>query len=80
VRSERQREREERGKTQRESKNRGGGDIVATNITAATVPKPRVTNIGTPLLPLKKKKEREKERERKNQRRNRKRQKETERE
>ena len=43
-RSREERERKREGKTDRENRSRGGGDIVATNITAATVPTPRVTS------------------------------------
>jgi len=39
-----QRERKKEGKTKRETRNRSGGDVVATHITAATVPKPDVTS------------------------------------
>ena len=38
---EREREKERRKHRDRETKNRGGNDVVATHITAATVPKSR---------------------------------------
>jgi len=41
--SERKRHRE--GKTERETRNRGGGDFIATHITAAIVPKPTLKKI-----------------------------------
>ena len=44
IERERKRRREKERKTQRESRNRRGVDIVATNVTAATVPTPRVTS------------------------------------
>ena len=58
---EREREREREIKERQRPKIGGGGDIVATHITAATVPKARVT---LPRSTFKKMKERERERER----------------